>query len=694
MSGMVECYLINDEGLQCDFSPAVTNTRVIFGKNQPFLCVEIEVSKYMFDSNDFWAERPHPEGTDPLARPNLIQNTTPVHIKTYGGEYDLIYTQTLNPNESTYVFLCYTKMWQSKTTEVSSLISDIVWSGQEDTYDSGVLSVTCNGLTSLVQIAGAFQPTAKAGSIHKNVQIIKPSKLNTLNVPTMTKTNIGSLRVLVPIYVDPDIPSDALVGYTEPTQDISFDDIQGTMRADTVYASILFDYSAPFSKQDLNNYYKGAFSNWVIPDIDAYIYHASTKVQQNVDGAMVESSSSQLDGILYCQGVEYVTGYGQTLFAWLSKIIGGYGGDELVIDKGYQMETSENILSQLNYTTGELADYKAGTESRTYGDSIYKILPDTVCYDLIKAVSVATNRHAYFADAPYLSSFEVSDFKPNSLSDLKIQYTPNDGSYAAYFIPYGETEPQQIILGSGVEYNDQGSTYLVGEQTAKSANASVTVKATDAGTDIAGMPVEVSIDTESIEGSKEILAQVAFNTLVENYHPSNTLSFIALENSSTPVTTDKVAYMTVSPGLPTPDDFNEGKYYINAGYDDVKLYLSTGTAWTAYQPITGETVTVYAPSNIYYFSFNGTSWDEYSYVSVVERHALFRPDTRCATLEDTRSNTTLSNVSLAYTVLSWPDCTTKYMFGDPIFQDTEETIAELQSIAKQSITNTSVSEAL
>ena len=278
MSGMVECYLINSEGLQCDFSPAVTNTRVIFGKNQPFLCVEIEVSKYMFDSNDFWAERPHPEGTDPLTRPNLIQNTTPVHIKTYGGEYDLIYTQTLNPNESTYVFLCYTKMWQSKTTEVSSLISDIVWSGQDETYDSGVLSVTCNGLTSLVQIAGAFQPTAKAGSIHKNVQIIKPSKLNTLNVPTMTKTNIGSLRVLVPIYVDPDIPSDALVGYTEPTQDISFDDIQGTMRADTVYASILFDYSAPFSKQDLNNYYKGVFPNWVIPDIDAYIYHASTKV--------------------------------------------------------------------------------------------------------------------------------------------------------------------------------------------------------------------------------------------------------------------------------------------------------------------------------------------------------------------------------------------------------------------------------
>jgi hypothetical protein len=34
------------------------------------------------------------------------------------------------------------------------------------------------------------------------------------------------------------------------------------------------------------------------------------------------------------------------------------------------------------------------------------------------------------------------------------------------------------------------------------------------------------------------------------------------------------------------------------------------------------------------------------------------------------------------------------MFGDPVFQDTEETIAELQSIAKQSITNTSVSEAL
>lgn len=550
MSGMVECYLINQDGRQCDFSPAVTNTRVIFGKNQPFLGVEITVAKYMFDSDDFWNGQT-PSGTTLLTRPELIQNSTPIHIKTYGGEYDLVYTQTLNPDDMTYVLLCYTKMWQSKTTEVSSLISDIVWSGQSETYTSGTLAITCNGITTNSQIGGAFLPTDGAGTSKNNVQIVKPSRVNA-TPPISTLASIGTLRVLVPIYQDPSIPTDALVGYTEPTGGVSFDDLEHTMRADTVYASILFEYAGPFSKQDLNNYYKGIFANLIIPQIDAYILHPLNKVQQNINGEMVLRSGMQEDGILYCKGVEYVTGYGQTLFAWLSNAIGGYAGTDLVIDKGYKMESSSEILSQLGFDTETLAAYKANDNpptARTYGDSIYKLVPDTICYDLIKAVSIATNRTAFFADVPYLSSFEVAESEyDNALSELTIQYTPSDSSYCAYFIPLGETEPQQITLGSGVEYNDQGSTYLVGEQTARSANASVTVKATDAGTDIAGMPVEVNIDTASIDSSKEILAQVAFNTLVENYHPSNTLSFIALENTSIPIETTYVAYMTLASG--------------------------------------------------------------------------------------------------------------------------------------------------
>lgn len=694
MSGMVECYLINQDGRQCNFSPAVTNTRVIFGKNQPFLGVEITVAKYMFDSDDFWSGQT-PSGTTLLTRPELIQNSTPIHIKTYGGEYDLVYTQTLNPDDMTYVLLCYTKMWQSKTTEVSSLISDIVWSGQSGTYDSGTLIITCNGITTNTQIGGVFLPTDGAEVSKNNVQLVKPSRVNV--TPPASLASIGTLRVLVPIYQDPTIPTDALVGYTDPTGEVSFEDLEHTMRADTVYASILFEYAGPFSKQDLNNYYKGIFANLIIPQF-AYVLHPINKVQQNINGEMVVRSGMQEDGILYCKGVEYVTGYGQTLFAWLSNAIGGYVGTDLVIDKGYKMESSAEILSKLGFDTETLAKYKANDNpptARTYGDSIYKLVPDTICYDLIKAVSIATNRTAFFADVPYLSSFEVAESEySNALSELTIQYTPSDSSYCAYFIPLGETEPQQIALGSGVEYNDQGSTYLVGEQTARSANASVTVKATDAGTDIAGMPVEVNIDTASIDSSKEILAQVAFNTLVENYHPSNTLSFIALENTSVPIETTYVAYMTLASGLPDPSPSNNGKYYINAGVADVNLYLSNGTTWTATTPTTGDSVTVHAPSNTYYFVFNGTVWVEYRAYAGVERHALFRPDTRCATLEDTRSHTTLTNVPLAYTVLSWPDCTTRYMFGEPIFQDTEETIADLQAISKQSITNNSVSEAL
>lgn len=545
---MVECYLINQDGRQCNFSPAVTNTRVIFGKNQPFLGVEITVAKYMFDSDDFWNGQT-PSGTALLTRPELIQNSTPIHIKTYGGEYDLVYTQTLNPDDMTYVLLCYTKMWQSKTTEVSSLISDIVWSGQSGTYTSGTLSITCNGITTNTQIGGVFLPTDGAGVSKNNVQLVKPSRVNV--TPPASLASIGTLRVLVPIYQDPTIPTDALVGYTEPTGEVSFEDLEHTMRADTVYASILFEYAGPFSKQDLNNYYKGIFANLIIPQF-AYVLHPINKVQQNINGEMVVRSGMQEDGILYCKGVEYVTGYGQTLFAWLSNAIGGYAGTDLVIDKGYKMESSAEILSKLGFDTETLAKYKANDNpptARTYGDSIYKLVPDTICYDLIKAVSIATNRTAFFADVPYLSSFEVAESEySNALSELTIQYTPSDSSYCAYFIPLGETEPQQITLGSGVEYNDQGSTYLVGEQTARSANASVTVKATDAGTDIAGTPVEVNIDTASIDSSKEILAQVAFNTLVENYHPSNTLSFIALENTSIPIETTYVAYMTLASG--------------------------------------------------------------------------------------------------------------------------------------------------
>lgn len=702
MSGMVECYLINDAGEQCDFTPAVTNTRVIFGKNQPFLCVEITVSKYLFDSKEFWGGQTQ-EGQETLTRPKLIQNTTPIHIKTYGGEYDLIYTQTLNPDDMTYVFLCYSKMWQAKTTKVTSLISqDIVWNGQSDSYSTGNLTISCNGFTTTSKVGGTFTPQNGNGDSVKNVQIINastPIDLKSVrhfrqpwrDYKEVSNITVGTLRVLVPIYRDESIPPIEGQGGTDELPD--FHDLNGTMRADTVYASIIFDYTCPLSAQDNAMYYEAGRKS-----ITQAVTHPSNYVQQNVEGQMVTSSTTEDDGVLYCKGIEYICGFGQTLFAWMANKIGGYTGSQLTIDQGYLIETSENILAKLDYTSAELQAYKNKTvEERIHGDTIFKIQPDILANDLITTVANATNRHAFFADTPYLASFEISG--DDALSQLNIQYTVKNGAYCAYFIPLGETEPQQIVLGSGVQYDDQGSTYLVGQQTARSPNTSVTVSVTDAGTDISGMPIEVNLNTESIESNKGVLAQIAFNRLVQNYHPSNTLSFIALENTSTQIDTDYVAYMKSGTGFPEPSAVYVGRYYVNAGEDDVNLYscqlVGGEYSWVAsVTPVENDTVTVHAPSNTYFFRFLNGAWVQFSYIVTVDRHELFRPDTRCAVLEDVRSHTTLINVPLAYTVLSWPDCSTRYMFGEPIFQDTETTIAELQSIAKQTVTNTSVSEAL
>ena len=702
MSGMVECYLINDAGEQCDFTPAVTNTRVIFGKNQPFLCVEITVSKYLFDSDDFWSGQTQ-EGQETLTRPELTQNSTPIHIKTYGGEYDLIYTQTLNPDDMTYVFLCYSKMWQAKTTKVTSLISqDIVWNGQSDSYSTGNLTISCNGFTTTSQVGGTFTPQNGNGDSVKNVQIINASSPIDLksvrhfrqpwrDYKEVSNITVGTLRVLVPIYRDESIPPLEGQGGTDELPD--FNDLNGTLRADTVYASIIFDYTCPLSAQDNEMYYEEGRRS-----ITQAVTHPSNYVQQNVGGQMVTSSTTEDDGVLYCKGIEYICGFGQTLFAWMANKIGGYTGSQLTIDQGYIIETSENILAKLDYTSAELQAYKNKTvEERIHGDTIFKIQPDILANDLITTVANATNRHAFFADTPYLASFEISG--EDALSELTIKYTAENGAYCAYYIPLGETEPQQIVLGSGVQYDDQGSTYLVGQQTARSPNTSVTVKVTDAGTDTSGMPIEVNLNTESIEGNKDVLAQIAFNRLVQNYHPSNTLSFIALENTSTQIDTDYVAYMKSGTGFPEPSAEYVGRYYVNAGADDVNLYscqLVGGTyTWVAsVTPAENDTVTVHAPSNTYFFRFLNGAWVQFSYIVTVDRHELFRPDTRCATLEDVRSHTTLKDVPLAYTVLSWPDCCTRYMFGEPIFQDTETTIAELQAIAKQTVTNTSVTEAL
>lgn len=679
MSGDVTCKIINTidhDTYIYDLSAAVTGTSVIFGKNQPFLGIEITVSRYVFDSQEFWDAQSR-------GRPNLIENQTIFQVETYGGSYELLYTQTLNPDDSSYVFICYSKTYQLKTTYISSILKNVVWNGNTSSYANGEVEVIYNNNTTTFDLTKLDDDVTKV----ENVQVIRPSKLIATRSSTdpYAQVDIGTFRMLIPI-----------AGATSlDFTNFDMDDIQGSIEAygtaiasNLILASVTFQYVTP------------AYDGQIVAGNPlANPVHPSTNVQVEYinERPVVRWGDTTSRGVLLCQGIEYVCGTTDALFKWIVKAFEPTA--EFTLDAPYSYDAP--ILEKNEYYDWELARIK--TSSPIFGDSVCKFKPTSNCYNAVQALALLTNRYAYFADKAYLSSFRIVDeFADSSVQEIGILYNADGQNYSAYAQRYSEAgeDPviQEIKLGSGVVYNNQGSTYLIGQQTAINADATVSIKLVNAGTDIEGTPVEVEFSTDSKEESLAQLWKLALNSLIHNYLPSNTLSFIALENKSILADTDYVAYMEITEnasGLPTRSSETYDKYFVKYNVEDVNLYYDNGTSWDTIVPAEDDTVTVITSSRTYQFQFDGTMWDEIIGRESVVRDAIFTPDTRCGMVMDQRSGATLQpDVPLAYTVLSWPECTSRYMFGEPVFQDTEEAISDLQAIAQKSVSNISLSEYL
>lgn len=687
-SEKLECYFYKDNdpnSTKYDFTKAVTNTKIVYGRNQPFMCVEITVSRYVYDSAD-------------LACPKPVQNSSIIHITTYGGHFELLFTQSTNTSTEYYTFYCYSKMYLLKKKTLKDLIGTITWNGNTDSYNNNQLKITTPygsktyshatlykvaKMGARVTVEGSTQevPSAKyvdnfeMGSYcNLNICVTKGMKFSALS-------ETGTFRVVVPIYQDTTIPRPAWSSALDPwsiqfTKDshnsIDFTSVDDT----TVYASLLFTYHMAIDKSTYEELIKDSSG---ISKIDS-----APSTIQATEGNIYQSAtySSAPMGILRCEGVEYITGNPSAIFGWMCNKVGGYSGSSLTISTGYATSTD-------NYTA-HYGKFEYTSEALKNTDMLIlsswgcpRISPSNNCYDTVSAIAAYTNRWAFFYDRPYLIPYGVN----SALTDkLVLSYSSSGEGTQSKF---NDTSLQ--LMGE-VTYLDQGSTYLTTEQTVSSSSQSVSVKCSDASTTISGTPIEIKLSTDDdVKPRTWILQSLALHQLQRTFVPGDTFSFVVSEKSSSNGAEPTYTALMLDTGLPVPSSENKGIYYVNTNINDNNLYLSTGTGFTTVTPVKDNSCRIYSSYRVWDYVYDGTDWVIDVPINIDKRNEVIPISTVLKEVEDKRANVTMSGIPLSYVMVTYPECETTYMFGAPQFQDTEQAISALQTSASNAVTTTSVS---
>lgn len=116
--------LIN-EGVETDISDLLYGADVIYGKNQPFPYGEVEISKQMFNSDDYWASRAEMsayQGESPpiTNKPILIQGSTRIKIGVYGIEGEWEFQKTKDDGQK-YSLVCVHPAHRLKDLKLDTL---------------------------------------------------------------------------------------------------------------------------------------------------------------------------------------------------------------------------------------------------------------------------------------------------------------------------------------------------------------------------------------------------------------------------------------------------------------------------------------------------------------------------------------------------------------------------------------------
>lgn len=116
--------LIN-EGVETDISDLLYGADIIYGKNQPFPYGEVEISKQMFNSDDYWISRNEMSvylGENPpvTSKPLLIQGSTRVKIGVYGIEGEWEFQKTKDDGQK-YSLVCVHPAHRLKDLKLDTL---------------------------------------------------------------------------------------------------------------------------------------------------------------------------------------------------------------------------------------------------------------------------------------------------------------------------------------------------------------------------------------------------------------------------------------------------------------------------------------------------------------------------------------------------------------------------------------------
>ena len=376
----------------------------------------------------------------------------------------------------------------------------------------------------------------------------------------------------------------------------------------------------------------------------------------------------QLSGTVV--SVEQVFGSPKALFAFIAMTAGGYNYQGVFCDTGYMYDytvggTYTDI--QPSYTSAQIETIKSSPHLKTLPDDaiVARLRTDAYCWDQVQALGKMTNRHpffydyAYFVDLSSTSSSTGYDYFTNMYIDYGESYTTSRGTQ----------ETLDILQIS--ENEDQGSTYVLGTQTVNSENYSSTCHVSDNTANVEGSRIYYAypgVDEKTLQTSADRdfqTALIAFNNIVNYYHPNDCVSF----------TISEVQASEISQNFPSAS-------YKYSSYAD----LEAATGMTL-----GDIACVYEHyTNFYYqYLFNdATQTNEWQYYdNPAYRDERFKPYTCIGTVTDHQNGITMSTVPLACTEISWPSCLTVLWFGDVSFQDSQSQLSSLMTTSQSSISS-------
>lgn len=368
--------------------------------------------------------------------------------------------------------------------------------------------------------------------------------------------------------------------------------------------------------------------------------------------------------------VEQVFGSPKALFAFIAMTAGGYNYQGVFCDTGYMYDytvggTYTDI--QPSYTSAQIETIKSSSHLKTLPDDtiVARLRTDAYCWDQVQALGKMTNRHpffydyAYFVDLSSTSSSTGYDYFTNMYIDYGESYTTSRGTQ----------ETLDILQIS--ENEDQGSTYVLGTQTVNSENYSSTCHVSDNTANVEGSRIYYAypgVDEKTLQTSADRdfqTALIAFNNIVNYYHPNDCVSF----------TISEVQASEISQNFPSAS-------YKYSSYAD----LEDATGMTL-----GDIACVYEHyTNFYYqYLFNdATQTNEWQYYdNPAYRDERFKPYTCIGTVTDHQNGITMSTVPLACTEISWPSCLTVLWFGDVSFQDSQSQLSSLMTTSQSSISS-------